>query len=68
MSVVTTRTKTTTRHEYIIPQPAAYGDVREAMQFALRDKDAAGLTTNYDDSLTVTHDDENIIVYWEVTK
>lgn len=65
MSVVDKRKTTTTRHEYLVRQPAAYGDVREAMQFAIRDKDAAGLQTSSDDALMVTHDDENIIVFWE---
>jgi len=65
MSVVTKRKVATTRNEYLVPQPAAYGDVREAMQFALRDKDDAGYETSYDDSLMVTHSHENIIVYWE---
>jgi hypothetical protein len=65
MSVVTTRTRVTTRHDYCVPQPAALGDVLEAIAFAKRDAIQAGVDTTYDDALTVTHDDENIIVYWE---
>lgn len=65
MSVVTIRTRVTTRHEYVVPQPAAYGDVQEAIMFAKRDAQAAGKDTSYDDAMHVTHDDENIIVYWE---
>jgi hypothetical protein len=68
MSVVTMRTRTTVRHEYVVPQPAAYGDLLEAIQFAKRDAVEAGKDTSYDDAMHVTHDDENIIVYWEVTK
>lgn len=65
MSVVTTRKRVTERHEYIVPQPAAYGDVNEAILFAKRDAEAAGHRMGFDDSLMVTHDDDNIIVYWE---
>lgn len=62
------RTKTTVRHEYIVPEPAAYGDVMEAIVFAKRDATEAGIDISYDDAMTVTHDDENIIVYWEESK
>jgi hypothetical protein len=68
MSVVTMRTRTTVRHEYLVPQPAAYGDVLEAIDFAKRDAVDGGVNISYDDALHVTHDDENIIVFWEVTK
>ena len=66
MSVVTTRRRVTERFEYFVPQPAAYGDVQEAILFAKRDAEAAGKDVSYDDALHVTHDDDNIIVYWEV--
>jgi len=68
MSVVTTRTRVTERHEYVVPQPAACGDIMEAITFAKRDAAEAGVNTSYDDSLHVTHDDENIIVYWETAR
>jgi hypothetical protein len=66
VSVVSMRTKTTVRHEYIVPDPAAYGDLLEAIQFAKRDAAEAGKDTSYDDSLHVTHDGDNLIVFWEV--
>ena len=62
------RTRTTVRHEYVVPEPAAYGDVMEAISFAKRDASAAGKDTSYDDAMHVTHDDENIIVYWDEAK
>jgi hypothetical protein len=62
------RTKTTVRHEYVVPNPAAYGDLLEAIQFAKRDAAEAGKDTSYDDAMHVTHDDDNLIVYWEVTQ
>lgn len=68
MSVVDQRTTTTVRHEYLVPLPAAYGDVLEAIDFAKRDAAAAGIKTSYDDAMHVTHDDDNIIVYWEEAK
>ncbi|MDQ0241194.1 hypothetical protein [Arthrobacter bambusae] len=69
MSVVDQRTTTTVRHEYLVPQPAAYGNVLEAIDFARRDAGAAGVKIEHDDAMHVTHNDDNIIVYWEeVTK
>ncbi|TQJ60496.1 hypothetical protein FBY30_2764 [Arthrobacter sp. SLBN-83] len=65
MSVVTPRTRVTKRHEYAVPQPAAYGDVEDAILWAKRDAQAAHVDTSYSDALHVTHDDDNIIVYWE---
>lgn len=65
MSAVDQRSVTTIRHEYVVRNPAAWGDVREAMAFAERDMKAAGKDTRYDDAAHVTHDDDNIIVYWE---
>jgi hypothetical protein len=35
------------------------------MAFAARDREAAGLSNDWDDVIRVTHDDENIIVFWE---
>jgi len=68
VSVVDQRTTVTTRHEYLVPQPAAYGDVLEAISIAKRDASAAGKDVSYDDALTVTHNDENIVIYWEEVK
>lgn len=65
MSAVDSRKTTTIRHEYIVRDPAAYGDVQEAIMFAKRDAQAAGKDTSYDDAMHVTHDDDHIIVYWE---
>ena len=65
MSVVSTRTKTTTRHEYIVPAPGCWTDVKEAMAFAARDRTERALSNDWDDVIKVDHDDESIIVYWE---
>lgn len=37
------------------------------MAFAARDRKEQDLSNDWDDVIKVTHDDENIIVYWEVT-
>jgi len=68
MSAVDIRKTTTVRHEYLVRDPAAYGDVQEAIMFAKRDAQAAGKDTSYDDAMHVTHDDDHIIVYWEEAK
>lgn len=65
MSAVNQRTRTTVRHEYYVASPAVWADVKEAMAFAARDRTAKGLSNEWDDVVLVTHDDENIIVYWE---
>jgi len=65
MSAVDQRTKVTTRHEYVVKDPAAYGNVQEAIMFAKRDAQAAGIDTSYDDAMHVTHDEEHISVFWE---
>lgn len=65
MSVVDQRTKTTIRHEYVIPSPACWSDVKMAMHWAAQAREAAGLSNDYDDVIRVDSDDENIIVFWE---
>lgn len=67
MSAVEQRTVTTVRHEYILPTPACWADVKEAMAFAARDRETKGLRVDYDDIIQVTADDEHIVVYWEET-
>jgi hypothetical protein len=65
MSAVNIRTKTTVRHEYAIPSPACWTDVKDAMAFAARDRAEKGLRNDWDDVILVESDDENVIVYWE---
>jgi hypothetical protein len=65
MSAIDTRTKTTTRHEWIIPTPACWTDVSLAMTWAANARAAKGLSNEWDDVIKVGHDDEHIIVFWE---
>ena len=68
MSAVSERTKTTIRHEYFIPSPACWTDVKMAMHWAAQAREAAGLSVDYDDVIRVESDDENVIVFWEESK
>lgn len=62
------RTKTITRHEYVLPNPANHAEVGKALSGAYQDyKDAMGHGIS-DDSVWVTHADEEIIIYWEENK
>jgi len=65
MSAVFERTKTTIRHEYVMPSPACWTDVQLAMRIASEARQAAGLSINYDDVVKVESDDEHVIVFWE---
>ena len=65
MSVIEQRTKTTTRHEYLIPVPACWTDVQTAMAWAAEVRKVQGLSNKYDDVIKVDHNDDNIIVFWE---
>lgn len=66
MSNVNYKTTYTVRHEFIIPQPAYADDMRKAIHWAEQEleKRNPGLSS-YGDAWKVTHDDENIIVYFE---
>ena len=65
MSAVEERTKTTTRHEYIIPRPACWTDVKMAMHLAAQAREEAGLRNDYDDVIKLDADDTHIIIFWE---
>jgi hypothetical protein len=63
MSVVTSRTRTVTHHEWLVAVPAAAGDFLEAVAFARnRHTEINGSASTYDDWAHVTHDDDNIII------
>ena len=65
MSQVSERTKTTVRHEYIIPSPACLSDVQLALRLASEARSAAGLSNSYDDVIQVEAADSYVIVFWE---
>lgn len=65
MTTMFERTKTTVRHEYVVPSPAALSDFQLAIHLGLKAREAAGLSNNYDDALRIESDDEHVIVFWE---
>lgn len=66
MSVVTSRTRVETHHEWLVPcesYPAAVGDFLEAVAFARnRYAEIHGKVPTFDDWAHVTHDDDHLIV------
>lgn len=63
MSVVTSRTRVETKHEWLVPNPAAIGDFLEAVAFARnRYTEQHGSIPTYDDWAYVTHEDDHLIV------
>jgi hypothetical protein len=64
MSSVETRSKTTKRHEYVTSAPAMWADIKEAMAFAARDREAKGLENRWDDVIQVEGNEEEIVVFW----
>jgi hypothetical protein len=64
MATYTKRIRQTTRHEYVLPNPSNWAEFDKAMDASSRDfRDHVGSTS--DDSIWVTHADEEIIIYWE---
>ncbi|MFC4373279.1 hypothetical protein ACFO5K_04120 [Nocardia halotolerans] len=63
MSVVTSRTRTVTHHEWLVPNPAAIGDFLEAVAFARnRYIEIHGQPSAFDDWAHITHEDDNLII------
>ena len=59
------RIKSTTRHEYVLPNPANHAEIGKALGYAYQEyKDGTGKDI-YDDSVWITHSDDEIIIYWE---
>ena len=64
MAQFETRDKRTIRHEYVLPDPVNWAEVGKAFSAAHQAyEDANGRAA--DDSIWVTHADEEIIIYWE---
>ena len=64
MAQFETRTKATTRHEYVLPNPVNQAEFNKALSVAYSDYSKSGKYIA-DDSVWVTHADEEIIIYWE---
>ncbi len=74
MSEVRRRTTVVTKHEWFVPirstpQGVAVGDFLEAVEWARRAyADYHGSIPTFDDWATVTHDDDNIIVFFATSE
>jgi hypothetical protein len=63
------RSRTTERHEYVLPNPANHAEIGKALSGAYQDyKDATGRPGVPDDAVWITHADDEIIIYWEESK
>lgn len=65
MALYSERTRNTTRHEYVLPNPTCQGEFMKAISAAYQDYTRVTGKQVYDDSVWVTHADEEIIIYWE---
>jgi hypothetical protein len=65
MALWSKRTKETTRHEYFVPNPVNATEFTKALSAAYQDYTAATGRNITDDTVWVTHADEEIIIYWE---
>lgn len=68
MALYTQRERATTRHEYVVPNPVNAAEFTKALSAAYQDYQSATGRNVSDDSIWVTHADEEIIIYWEETK
>jgi hypothetical protein len=62
------RIRTTTAHQYVLPNPANQAEFQKAMSYAYQEYGDNTGREVYDDSIWVTHADEEIIIYWEEKK
>jgi hypothetical protein len=65
MAVWEKRVRETVVHEYVMPNPVNLAEVGKAMSAAYQDYTRATGKNVADDSVWVTHSDEEIIIYWE---
>jgi hypothetical protein len=60
MAVYSQRVRQTIRHEYVLPNPVNAAEFSKALSAAYQDAPRVA-----DDTVWVTHADEEIIIYWE---
>jgi hypothetical protein len=65
MAVWEKRIRETVVHEYVMPNPVNLWEVSRAMAAAYQDYTRLTGKNVADDSVWVTHSDEEIIIYWE---
>ena len=65
MAAYETRTKTTVRHEFVLPNPTNWAELSKAVTAIEHDLKANGMDASYDDVVTVAATEEEIILSWE---
>jgi hypothetical protein len=66
MAVFEKRARTVTTHEYVMPNPVNWAEYEKALGYAHQEyMHANGGKSASDDSIWVTHPDDEIIIYWE---
>lgn len=65
MAIYNERTRNTTVHEYVMPNPVNLAEFAKAMSAAYQEYTRITGKNVADDSVWVTHADEEIIIYWE---
>jgi hypothetical protein len=65
MALYSERTSSTTRHEYVVPDPVNATEFTKALSAAYQAYQSATGRNVADDSVWVTRADEEIIIYWE---
>jgi hypothetical protein len=59
------RVRETVTHEYVMPNPVNAAEFSKAMSYACQEYGDNTGREVYDDSIWVTHADDEIIIYWE---
>lgn len=65
MALYSQRERKTVKHEYVLPNPVNATEFTKALAGAYADYRTATGKNVADDSVWVTHADEEIIIYWE---
>jgi L-rhamnose isomerase len=65
MAVFEKRARTVTTHEYVMPNPVNWVEYNKAMNYALQECESVKRKPASDDAIWVTHEDDEIIIYWE---
>lgn len=68
MAIYTQRKRTSVKHEYVLPNPVNQAEFNKAIMSAYADYSSHTGRNIADDSVWVTHADEEIIIYWEENK
>ena len=68
MAVYSKRERKAVKHEYFMPDPVNATELTKALSAAYQDYSNATGKNIADDTVWVTHADEEIIIYWEEKK